>query len=162
MTYGNAAGAGVNQFIKEANSKGIKIDYANDLLMVDNYLPVFDMDEQRRKIPSKNIDVNLTKIVDEVNTSKSLILNKKVSEKMMTTLAQGFYKTRKGTIDSKFIVDDKCTSCSVCEKVCPVDNIVVDAKPTYQHNCEECLGCIQLCPAGAITLKKRKREQQGS
>jgi len=156
MTYGNASGAGVNQFAKYMASKGTTIDYAEDLLMVDNYLPMFDMDEQKRKISSKKIDSNLKRIVNDISESKKYIAKKKFSEKSITVLAQAFYKTQKGTYDEKFTVSDLCTGCKICEKVCPVNNIRVEKKPVYLHHCDGCLGCINLCPEGAIKLTKEK------
>lgn len=55
------------------------------------------------------------------------------------------------TLDKNFIVDDKCNSCNICERVCPVHNIRMEnGKPNWQGNCEHCLACIQWCPAEAI------------
>jgi ferredoxin len=65
-------------------------------------------------------------------------------------------------IDKNFHVDDTCTGCGTCEKVCPVGNIkLVDGKPLWQNHCEKCLACIQWCPKEAIqygtVTQKRKR-----
>lgn len=55
------------------------------------------------------------------------------------------------TLDQNFNVNDKCNSCNVCEKVCPVQNIkILNGRPNWQGNCEHCLACIQWCPAEAI------------
>lgn len=67
--------------------------------------------------------------------------------------------------DNKFWVDEKCNSCNICEKVCPVKNInMSDGKPTWQHHCEQCLACLQWCPREAIQVgqntAKRKRYHQ--
>jgi ferredoxin len=54
-------------------------------------------------------------------------------------------------MDKSFLVDGKCTSCGICEKICPAQNIVItDGKPEWQHHCEQCLACIQWCPEEAI------------
>ncbi len=48
-------------------------------------------------------------------------------------------------------VNEKCTGCGICEKVCPVGNIkMIDAKPVWQHRCETCRACINWCPAQAV------------
>jgi ferredoxin len=53
--------------------------------------------------------------------------------------------------DTKFTVDDRCTSCGICAEVCPAGNILIEAgHPVWQHRCEQCLACIHLCPSLAI------------
>ena len=61
-----------------------------------------------------------------------------------------------GTSDNKFRADNtKCTSCGICAKSCPVDNItMVEGLPQWQHNCTMCLSCIHRCPTVAIQYGK--------
>lgn len=65
-------------------------------------------------------------------------------------------------MDKSFLADEKCSSCGICEKICPAQNIrIVSGKPVWQHRCEQCFACIQWCPEEAIqygkntTTKKR-------
>lgn len=73
------------------------------------------------------------------------------------------WKHRQVSIDEEYICDkDKCTSCGLCEKICPTGNILrTDGKPQWQHKCVECLGCLHICPVKAINYgentKGRKR-----
>ena len=53
--------------------------------------------------------------------------------------------------DSSFFADENCTSCGICEEICPVDNIkLVEGKPKWQQNCQQCLACINFCPECSI------------
>ncbi len=52
--------------------------------------------------------------------------------------------------DKKFICNDSCTACKLCEKSCPVGNIKVDQKPSWTGKCQACLKCINICPKEAI------------
>lgn len=63
--------------------------------------------------------------------------------------------------DRKFTVDDTCTKCGLCEKVCPVANIeLVDGRPRWLGHCEQCYACFHWCPADAIQYGKRTRKQE--
>jgi ferredoxin len=55
---------------------------------------------------------------------------------------------------AKFYVNDNCTSCGTCVKVCPTDNIeLVEGHPVWGGNCEQCMACLQWCPETAIHRK---------
>jgi ferredoxin len=59
-------------------------------------------------------------------------------------------------MDKNFWSDEKCNTCGICAKVCPVENIVIEAgKPVWQHRCEQCLACIQWCPSEAVQYGKK-------
>lgn len=53
--------------------------------------------------------------------------------------------------DKSIDVDEKCTGCGTCLKVCPVNNIkIVNKKPEFQHRCEICFACDEWCPTNSI------------
>jgi NAD-dependent dihydropyrimidine dehydrogenase PreA subunit len=60
----------------------------------------------------------------------------------------------------KWVVDkDKCTFCSVCENVCPTNNIVVKKQKRevkFSDKCIMCTRCYNLCPENAINYKSDK------
>ena len=65
-------------------------------------------------------------------------------------------------ISKDYNVNENCTGCGICLKLCPVENIeMTDGKPSFKNNCEQCLSCIHYCPQKAINYKnitqKRKR-----
>ena len=52
---------------------------------------------------------------------------------------------------------DKCTGCSECVDVCPVEVFEVQADKAVPANAEECLGCdscVEVCEASAITVEE--------
>lgn len=71
----------------------------------------------------------------------------------------GIYKMsfpRIATMDKGFWVDDLCSGCGTCVKVCAPRNVtLVDGKPKWGGRCEQCLACIQWCPKDAIQYGKK-------
>lgn len=65
-TYGNRHANAVELCLEDARAAGLNPAYATTLLMVDNWLPNFDMDEQRARIPEKKIGENLARIRADV------------------------------------------------------------------------------------------------
>lgn len=60
-----------------------------------------------------------------------------------------------------FRVDDHCTSCGICARLCPVENIeLVEGRPTWGAVCEQCLACLNLCPESAIQHGKTSAAQK--
>lgn len=62
----------------------------------------------------------------------------------------------KNAIDdtTNFYVNDNCTGCGICEKVCNCKSIKVNEKPQWGECCTQCLACIHYCPTKAIQYGK--------
>lgn len=57
-----------------------------------------------------------------------------------------------------FTVDDACTGCGVCARVCPANNVRLDSgKPHWDDRCESCLACLHWCPVAAIQSGEKTR-----
>lgn len=160
LTYGNKVANGVGWFTEFAKENSINIQYASSLLMVDNYLPVFDMEQQ--KLKPKNTEENLKSLISDIAENKIFIQNSSFLDSLITGSLEGFMKAFPGFHSAKkFSINNICSSCGTCTKVCPRANISIDkgikgSKPVYGNKCEFCLACINLCPQKAIQLKGEK------
>jgi len=153
MTYGNFSGGGVDHIRKCAESNSITLSYVNELLMIDNYIPMFDMDAQVEKEPEKNIDASADRIIKDIHSSVNYICRKNALRRFFSGTAQSMYLKHHGTKDKKYTVDENCTACGICRRVCPGANITGDKKPQFNNRCYECLACTHLCPTNAIRVK---------
>lgn len=153
-TYGNFAGSGVADVQSRASKQGWSFDYTATLLMVDNYLPLFEIDDQIAKLPSKGTDAALQAIVGDIAARKSSLFKASLNDKFLTkATAGGLKKMERGTIARTFSVDENCTHCGTCAQVCPKGNVVVgDAGVAFGMNCASCYACIHNCPVAAIHM----------
>ena len=158
VSYGSLAGSVTPKLIELGNHNQIQFSYINELLMVDNYLPIFDINKQMKNVHKKKIEENLDKILNDIETRKIYIKKHPGGIRHLEALPNKYYEKAKTNFkyDENFNVDDTCNGCKICEKVCPVDNIKVDRKPVFNGNCMQCLACINHCPQIAIRLKREK------
>ncbi len=54
-------------------------------------------------------------------------------------------------MDTNFSVSERCSSCGLCARICPSENITYkDNKPVWNHHCQQCMACFHWCRQGAI------------
>ncbi len=158
-TYGNIAGPTLINLEKKLKKSELKFNYMNQIIMIDNYLPMFDITKQIEDVESKKIDENLRKIISDIQCKKeqsptgSLLLSNTI--KILEPVFDAF---ENGNTPKRFTINDKCTLCGTCAKVCPTKNIEVSDKVNYFSNCISCLGCIHNCPFNAIHIKGEKSD----
>lgn len=54
-----------------------------------------------------------------------------------------------------FLLDEGCTGCGICEKVCTTNRIhMLNGRPNWEENeCNYCYACFNFCPTQAIGVK---------
>jgi ferredoxin len=156
ISYGKFSGSAVSQLLEIGKKNGIEFSYIKTIIMVDNYLPVFDMKKQIENEPKKNVEKNLAKIVQEINAQTKNIPQDSIIKKFITKCYRAFVDNSM-IFDKNFRIEETCNGCSICTKVCPVDNIeLINKKPVYKGKCIKCLACTHHCPNNAIRLKGEK------
>ena len=147
-TYGGTAGNALNQMYELLLQKhGVKINFVKSIRMFSNYVALYDMSKNVKKITEKS-DKALVPIINSIKVKKGNSVNRLT--KIFNSINTDFIQKAPNT-DSGYVVNDKCTGCGICKAVCPVGNIeIVNNKPKYNHKCEVCMACIQFCPERAI------------
>ena len=70
LTCGYGYEASLGHAEVAARKRGWDIKYGNGVLMVDNYLPFFDMNEEIRKLPGKDVEGQLDTICADIQARK--------------------------------------------------------------------------------------------
>ncbi|WP_167957446.1 EFR1 family ferrodoxin [Anaerosporobacter faecicola] len=155
VTYGFYAGATINQLEKIGKECGIPFAYINKLEMVENYLPGFEMEKEKKK--HADVDEKLSLIINDVKEKQKKITRATVVGKFLTKTHEMKYAYPIGIgTTTYFQVEDSCTGCGICGKVCPMDNIELKEKPVFGQQCSSCMACTQNCPKNAIRMTNEK------
>ena len=156
LTYGNRHGGAAELAHNLCRECGIAPQYINVLLMVDNWLPSFDMDEQKKL--DKKVDEHIAQIVSDIHNGKEMIAevtdtDRAAHQEFLSRVGRPFTSSGGRTVPP-FQVTEACTGCGICTKVCPVGIIEVKSGHAVHNGigCQMCLACVQNCPQKAIKL----------
>lgn len=153
LTYGNRHGGAAELAKKLCDECGIFVNYINVIVMVDNWLPSFDMNEQKKI--DKRVEENMAVILADLAARKNMI--SEVTDTDRTAHQQFLDRRKQMPADAwqhLIRITEICVGCGICEKVCPSASIhVVDGKAVHiPGNCQTCLACAHACPQKAIQL----------
>lgn len=74
-----------------------------------------------------------------------------IQDVLISPVAIGYYLAGRFFLAKSFYASDKCTSCGLCEKNCPLHAIKKSHKhPFWTFKCESCMRCMNACPYEAI------------
>ena len=153
LTYGRRHGGAAELAEKLCRECGITPSYINVLLMVDNWLPNFDMDEERSL--DKRVEEHLQQIAADIHSRKNWIAPVLAEDRAAHQQFLGFKNQQPADAWQHMIrVTDGCVGCGICEKVCPSGSIrVVNGKAVHTPGkCQTCFACVHACPKKALGL----------
>lgn len=153
---------GAERTLKKSNKileeKGIKVNYSNHVLMVDNFLPVFDMAQEKQIKTDSSIDEQIDIIKEDIDNKKESRMPIDISDEEIES-----DKQRRLMIEKKFhlvVGDNECSECMICTKVCPRGNIKYEEGPVIGDNCEFCLACAHHCKQRVINTNIQKSDDR--
>ena len=153
LTYGNRHG-GAAELAKQLCAEcGMDAQYINILWMVDNWLPSFDMNEQ--KAIDKKVDEQIAAIRADLSARKAMLAPVTDADRAAHQAYLSRIRRMPPDVFLHFIkVGDNCIGCGICERVCPAGSIrVVGGQAVHTPgSCQTCLACVHACPQKAIGL----------
>lgn len=160
LTYGMRKCNSVEIWDGISRKAGNAFDYIGTIVMVDNWLPNFDMNDQMKI--DKHIPENLAKITSDLSNRRRWHepVTQEEREQHEGFMSLSGLDPEVGFLmkaDRSFMVTDDCIHCGICTYVCPRGNYqLTDQGVKMQGDCEFCFACIQNCPQRAIQFKKNE------
>lgn len=151
------SGVDANKILKN------RVNYYDTVLMPGNSVIMKDWTNPIEEVNKRleNCDENIDKIVENIKNRKIEFREIKESRLELFTgrindvFINKFYKIYK-----KFWTNDKCNSCGLCKKICPMNSIKVENKKViWNNNCEACLACYHWCPQKAVELSDYTKDK---
>ncbi len=150
VTHAGGPGQALPHLAFELQKIGLELTAGFYLRMPSNYILSYDA-------PTKSsIQTHLERADHTITEMVDTIRNKKINQSEVSSYSGGSSSYQRFIADvqhsdEKFWIDDSCTECELCVRVCPVQNIhLKDGRPEWLHHCEQCLACINWCPESAI------------
>lgn len=156
-TCGDEEGYTTRAMQKALAKKDLSLDSAFTVVMPNNYIIGFDVD--KKEVESKK----LQKAKQRLELINSILSKRQegifdiipgsqpgIKSNIVNLLFNNFARSTKS-----FYATDECTSCGICEKICPLHTIKVKEKPVWGKSCTQCLACIHRCPDHAIQYGKK-------
>jgi Pyruvate/2-oxoacid:ferredoxin oxidoreductase delta subunit len=126
---------------------------AFSIAMPNNYIPMYDVDsEALAKGKAQKAEAQMQKIalslrqkerIYSVHAGSMAGLKTSVISPMFNAFARS---------TKPFTAGDDCTSCNLCQKICPASAISMqNGKPAWvKKHCTQCMACISRCPQSCI------------
>lgn len=151
------------QLRKLLHAKHLHLSCGFSIDLPSNYIPwggAVSQDKQQKKISAALTKIErIAKVVcnkEELPLEKGFFLQNMVFSMIYRKTLPHIVE-----MDKSFLVDEKCSSCGICEKICPAQNIrMAGDRPVWQHRCEQCFACIQWCPEEAIQYGKNTKTKK--
>lgn len=163
VTYGGAVGATLKQLYLLLRKHKIKVQAGFRVKMPGNYIVLYGAKGKRTQQrlfakEQKKVSAIACKIMNRERRCTSFKVNP-IMELFSKKMYSGFDQI--GEQGYHFWADQTCTHCGLCEKLCPVGNIVLEQEvPVWGNQCEFCMACIQHCPVEAINYKEVTRKRK--
>ena len=155
-TYGMGYAEAFTHVAVTAQKVGLRLDYINAIIMVDNYLPFSDMKDQIETLPEKNVEGQINQVIIDISERRRKEIHP--TEENLIEMDR-WTRTHAANILKKdtalgYTVNDDCIRCGICAKVCPANNITVaDDGVVFSDHCEVCYACLHNCPKSAIHME---------
>lgn len=155
--------AGSNAVLKKMLAeRNISLSASFGVHLPGNFIAMYDIvpEEKRAALYSK-ANASVERIARAVRAKRATRIARNLgllgrylsSKKYAPMMAQIHFAA------TTFTVDDTCTGCGICARVCPVGNVTLaSGRPQWDTRCESCLACLHWCPTASIQSGAKTKE----
>lgn len=156
LTYGNAHGGAAELAAQVFQAAGKTADYITTVLMVDNFLPSFDMDEQCAL--DKDVEGQLARVKVDIDQKKAGVQKASIQDKARHQKYLAYVNHQPETIWASYRVTEECIGCGICTRVCPAGCIHLEQQISIHvaEGCQACMACIHACPKLALQMTMKE------
>ena len=152
ITCGGSLGNADKMLAKRLKQKNLQLNSAFSIKMPSNYVIMYDVpNREEQDLTLRSAEKQIKKIAEllKVNKKGDFVSHRGYLAPLTPLLYRiyGIYRKTKN-----FYATDACTSCGLCEELCPSKTIqLTSGKPEWtKEKCSHCSACINRCPTGAI------------
>lgn len=155
ITCGGSIGNADKLLGKQLKKRNLQLNSSFSIKMPKNYVMMYDvLDKEEQNLALQNAEEQIEKIVELLKDNKkgTFVFDRgpAILALILTPFSHRLSGIRRKT--GNFYTTDKCTSCGLCEEICPskVINIVSGRPEWIKEKCSHCTACINRCPEQAI------------
>lgn len=135
--------------------KGFKIRGAYPLDMPSNWVSIHPgLNDKTIEFIYNVCEKKVTKFFSQIingNTHFKRMLIDVPIDILLIPISIAYYFIGRFFLAKTLIYSQKCNSCQLCVKNCPVGAIkIINDKPFWTYKCESCMRCISYCPQSSI------------
>lgn len=162
ITRGGSPGQAMHQLETTLKRKSKKLSAGFKVTMPGTYIKKYDVvsQEQREEI-FESAYGKVNTIISVVREGRTLVERDSLFSRLLAKLRYRPWPEYVYRADESFFADESCTSCGICEQLCPVNNIfLVEEKPQWQHRCQQCFACVHFCPEQSIQVSPESEHRR--
>ncbi|AEF85325.1 putative 4Fe-4S ferredoxin, iron-sulfur binding domain protein [Treponema primitia ZAS-2] len=159
VTYGTSQGGALADVRRILAKKTLTLNYAALIPSVENYIPIFGVQEKR--VQDKRIAMQTAATAQTAQAIIARESNSISTFRPISKMISALFLFARPLLVRGFRLTAACTACGLCARVCPSGAIRMTVEgPVFQKNCEQCQACLNFCPSRAISYKRLKPDTE--
>lgn len=162
FTYGGFFGRALEYTESLLEKEGIVLSYGAGVKYPDNYIISFKVPNEKKQMEIiEHADRKLGKILKEIRGKKVSKETDRIPTRYIPNLVYEVSAKNFRKMGKNLRADSRCISCGLCERECPVGNIIQAGKKiVFGVRCELCLRCVHICPVKCINYKDKTQNKK--